>query len=596
MIKNFIVTALRNAAKQKIYTIINVSGIAIGMACCILILLYIKDELSYDKYHENADNIYRVVCNSTIKDNLRDFAIVPAPVGPAAAEAIPEITTFVRLLNFESGADQPEHIKYDDKDFDAEGVFGIDSTFFNLFSYKFIKGDPKTALEKPGSIVITEQAAILIFGDEEPIGKVLNMPGIEFDLEVTGVIENVPRNSHFTFNYLISMSSMPPEYTQELLRQWLFYTTHTYVLVEKKTDPDDLKNKINEVFAANVGERAEEAGIHVEFFLQKLTDIHLRSNRMMEIEPNSDIRYIYAFSLIAFFILFIACVNFINLSTARSANRAREVGLRKVFGGYRTHLIGQFLTESVILSVSGLLLSVILVSAILPLFNNLTQMDLSIGFLLDRYILLSLAGIVIFTGIIAGSYPAFYLSGFKPVSVFHRKLSTGNIGGVMRRVLVVGQFSISIALIICTIIVLNQVRYMKNSKLGFDKEQMLVLPLRSFETVNNFKTVKELLSANPNILDVSFSSSVPGKNHAMNIFVPEGGSDNNTYSSQILYVDKDFADTYKLEIIDGQDFREERMPDSPNEYLINESAARMLGWENSAVGKRLTNMSFRTDG
>jgi len=583
MLANYLKMAWRNIRKQKGYSIINLSGLAIGMACCLLILLFVKDEMSYDRHHANANRIYRLIIDGEVGGSLSHFALAPFAAPEAFANEIPEVESFVRILRI----GRRMIFKYQERSYEEEGYLLADETFFSIFSHSFLSGDPRTALDAPGSMVITKSTAHRLFGSEDPLGKTI----VDEDgdnIHVTGIIEDVPRNSHFSFNGIISMKTLN-EQQQVLLQQWLSINGWAYLLLKEGADPMAAQDKFAAITEKHTGEESREFGLSITYFLQKLTDIHLRSKLQGEIEPTGDITYIYVFSVIALFILLIACINFMNLSTARSASRAREVGLRKVFGSYRKNLIAQFLSESTLLSLAGLLVSVGLTMLALPLFNHFSGKEMTAAALIQGPVLIAMLVLIIFTGLLAGSYPAFFLSGFQPISVLQGRLSRGSRSSILRKVLVVFQFAISIALIVGTGIVLQQIKYMKNKNLGFDKEQLMVVLVQNRDTVQNFQTVKSELIQNPNIRNVSFSSVVPGQGGELRLMIPEGKSKTETYDMYVTRCDHDFLETLGMELIAGRNFSREFTTDTTEAYIVNEIAASKFGWTaEEAVGKTLT--------
>ncbi|MCP4728158.1 MAG: FtsX-like permease family protein [bacterium] len=585
MFVNYLKTAIRNIMRQKGYSLINLAGLTIGMVCCILILLFVQDELSYDKYHEKADQIYRIVTSGELGGGTRNFAMSPYPAGPVFTNEIPEVIAYSRLVNMNLISGGDILVTYEEKRFEEAGIFVADTTFFEIFTYSFIAGDQETALDDPNSVVITEETAVRIFGDEEPIGKTVNIAAIG-ELKITGIIEEVPRNSHFTFNYIASTTSLNTAQRNVLSSQWFAINGYVYLLFDKNADPKVVEDKMADVFESNAGEQARRFGIKFIFNLQNITDIHLRSHLEVEIQPNNEIAYVYIFSAVAVFILLIACINFMNLSTARSANRAREVGLRKVFGAYRINLVGQFLSESVLMSVFGLILAISIVFLLLPGFNSISGKEFTFGSLFDGTVFTGLIGLIIFTGVFAGSYPAFFLSAFQPGKVLRGMLSKGSASSVFRKSLVVFQFSISIILIISTMIVLDQIDFMKNKDIGFDKEQILIVNIQNpGQTRSRVRTIKEELKQNPHILEATFSSSVPGRLPNTQLFLPEGREQSNTEAFDQFSCDHDFMKTYGIEILYGRDFSTEFSTDTLNAFLVNETAAVKLEWGSEAVGK-----------
>jgi len=375
MLKNYLKIALRNINKHKGYSFINIAGLAVGMTCCILILLWVQDELSYDRYNENAGRIYRITYAEEIGGTFDHYALPPFPAAPVFAAEVPGISAYTRLWQ------RTSLIKHADNNFDERNIFYVDKDFFKIFTHEFIKGDPATALENPGSIVLTRDMAKKIFGDKDALGETLNLSA-DGDLRVTGVVENVPCNSHFHFNCLVSINTIQGRRT-EYLDAWLVIVGWSYLLLEENADAKILEEKIAPVVEKYTGEDARKYGTKMFYYLQPLTDIHLKSNLEGEIEGNGDIRYVMVFSLIALFILLIACINFMNLSTARSANRGKEVGLRKVLGAYKKRLVMQFLIESTGFAIVALILALNLIWFLLPAFNDLTGKEITMVSLLS---------------------------------------------------------------------------------------------------------------------------------------------------------------------------------------------------------------------
>ncbi|MCP4728264.1 MAG: FtsX-like permease family protein, partial [bacterium] len=580
MLKNYIKITFRNIKRQKGYSFINIFGLAIGMACCILILLFIQDELSYDRYHENADNIYRVTYNEVIGGVFADYALSPFSFAPAMVEELPEVESFVRFFR-RNGL-----ITIGEKNFEENGILYADSTFFEIFSHEFIQGVPESCLEAPRSIVLTEESALKLFGTKNVLGRTLLFNSSD-ELQVTGIIKNVPDNSHFSFNYIISSSTLlsTSERFRNLYGGWLTIFGWSYVLLDENADTAEIERKFEDIFERNSGSVAREYGIEVQMKLQKITDIHLRSQLQSEIGATGDIVYVYIFSAIAAFILVIACINFINLSTARSVKRAKEVGLRKVFGAARKRLTYQFISESISLAFIGLFISFIVVTITLPLFNDITGKSISLIELNRPVLWAGAVLLVLFTGLFAGSYPAFYLSSFDPVSALKNKYEKTRGSLNFRNVLVILQFTISITLITSTFIIMEQLDYMKNKNLGFEKEQVLAVRIFGRELAQNKETLKNELKQNPGIVDVSFCSGFPGRVNNILTVLQEGKPINESHTMDYVNVDFDFVKTFGVEIVQGRDFSTQYSTDTSGTFLINETAARKLDWGDQAVGK-----------
>jgi putative ABC transport system permease protein len=579
MLINYLKVVLRNIKKHKGYSFINIAGLAIGLTCCILILLWVQDELSYDRHNENADRIYRISYAEEIGGAYDHYALSPFPAAPAFSAELPEIVAYTRLWG-RSGL-----ITHGDKKFDERGVFYADKDFFKIFTHEFIDGDPVTALESPGSIVLTQDMAQKIFGSRNAIGETVNL-NADGDLKVTGVIKNVPRNSHFHFNYLVSINTIQGR-RAEYLDAWLAISGWSYVLLDERADSQLVEKKLAPIVEKYTGEEARKYGQKLFYFLQKMTDIHLRSHLGAEIENNGDIQYVYVFSIIAAFILLIACINFMNLSTARSAQRSKEVGLRKVLGAPKKRLIVQFITESVSFSILALVLAVNLVSFLLPPFNNLTGKEITTASLLNQGTIFILLGLMVFTGIAAGSYPAFYLSSFQPIDTLRQKLRAGSRRSILRNSLVICQFTISIILIISTFIVIGQLRFMKNQNLGFKKEQVLAVRVRGRGIAEQFEAFKNELKKNPSITSTSYSNGIPGRTESVLTIFLEGKPESVSFTFDYIFCDYDFLKTYEIDLVKGRDFSRDFGSDKEGAYLINETAMAKLGWGDETLGKKI---------
>jgi len=588
MLKNYIKTGLRNLFKHKGYSLINIAGLAIGMASCLLILLFVRHELSYDNFNEKADRIYRVA--GSYRYGGRDFeiAVNPAALAEVMIKDYPEVIDAVRFFGFGDYI-----IQHKDNSFKETRVSFTDSSFFTIFSVPLLKGDPETALASPNMLVLSQNTAKKYFGEEDPIGKTLKIDN-EKDYEVTGIFQEIPDNSHFHFDLLLSLSSIPVSKD----KTWISQNLQTYILLHEKADFRGLEAKLPElvmkymapqfeaVLGTSIEKLAAEGELRAELYLQPLKKIHLHSDLLGEMEPTSDIKYVYIFSAIALFILIIASINFMNLSTARAAGRAREVGVRKVLGSYRKQLIGQFLTESMVLSLISMITAILLVWLALPLFNSLSGKVLPLSNLGQGPMLLALILMTSLTGFFAGSYPAFFISAFRPANVLKGQMSSGIKVKLIRRGLVVFQFMASIILIIGTFIVYKQLNYIQNKKLGFNKEQVLILE-NTYLLKKQTETFKNEVLAYPQILSASVSGFLPvPSDFNQSAVFPEGEIDNeNSTSMQIWRVDDDYIETLGMNIVEGRDFSREYSTDK-EAVVINQEVARHFGWD-KPLGKRL---------
>ena len=570
MFKNYIKITFRNIQRNKGYALINVFGLAIGLACSIFIILWIQDELSYDRYHEKADRIYRVADESQSDGAIRRSVKTSAQLAPALVQDFAEVENAVRFSR------NKYLIAYENKQF-WHNIFFADPSLFEIFTIPFTKGDPKTALNDPGSIVISEQMASKYFGDENPIGKTIHV-NRKFDFQVTGVFQNIPRNSHFRFDFL------RPFHKGLASHGWGIQNYWTYILLAENASPDALLDKMPDFIEKHKGKDARYIYKYKCFF-QPLKKIHLYSNLKGEIEPNGSIVNIILLAAIGLFILLIACINYMNLSTARAVNRTNEVGVRKVVGANRTQLIKQFLGESIIFSLLACSLAVLIVELFLPIFNSLSGKDLVFIHISNLSLFIGLIGLAFVVGLISGSYPAFFISAFQPISILRGSSVSKSRGSTLRKTLVVVQFAISITFIIGITVVYNQMKYIQNKKLGLNKEQVVVLPIRSQSVAQKYETMKNNFLNNTHVLNVSGSSYFPGESTWNQNIWWQGATDEDYKMMRWIAVDYDFVETLEMEIIEGRSFSKDFAGDINTDYILNESAKRELGWK-SAFGKQ----------
>ena len=569
MLKNYLKVILRNIRKHKGYSFINITGLAIGMACCLLISIWVLDELSYDRFHTNAPQLYRVEEDQQYSGRVFHVTVTPHPLAPALIEEIPEILDATRYV-WSGGL----LFRYGEKAFFEYSIRAVDPSFFQMFTFPLIKGDKNRALESAYSIVINEDIAEKYFGMEDPLGKVITINNTH-EFTVDGVIQSVPHNSILQFEVLI-----PYAFLEKIGRTNLEFGSNsigTYVQLRPNATMDQVNAKISGFIKAKVPDSA------TELVLKPLTRIHLHSYWGYEKDVGA-IQYVYMFSIIALFVLLIACINFMNLSTARSSNRAKEVGMRKVVGALKSHLIRQFYGESVVFAFIALILAVIIVTVMLPIFSDFADKDLSwnVGGIVT--ILIGLTAITFFTGLVAGSYPALFLSAFQPVKVIRGALKSGAASSWFRKILVVVQFSLSILLVIGTVVVYQQLTYMKNKRLGWDKEHLVYIPLRD-DVRKVYDTLKTELVKDPHVLNVTASSQLPsniGSNSSN--FNWEGKDPNFTTLIGNNSVDFDFIETLKIEMKEGRSFSKEYSSDASSGFVINEEVAKLMGRE-SVVGE-----------
>jgi len=600
MFFNYFKIALRSILRHKVCSIINIFGLAVGMACTILILMWVQYEFSFDRYHENADRIYRLASNWDAGKWQGLYATSNHAVGPTMQKYYPEVAKACRFRPIWSGA----VIQYKNKKFREEGIFYTDNSVFDIFTFPMIKGDPKSALATAHSAVITEDIAQKYFGHENPVGKAIKMTfqdwdvfgnthvatNAEFDATVTGVIKNVPRNSHFTFNMLLSFETLYHYNKKQRGRWWGDLINYTYLLLRESSNPEKLEEKFPELIDKHLGNDLKAAKGKIEYFLEPLKRIHLYSNVKWDIARYGSIAYVYTFSAIALVILLIACINFMNLSTARAANRSREVGVRKAVGARRGNLINQFFGESFLFSFISLLIALSLVEIFLPIFRSLSGSEFTFNNLIGSQLFPALIGLVLFVGLIAGSYPALFLSAFQPVRIFTGRLKSGSANSHLRTVLVVTQFAISIGLIAGTVIIFYQLNYMRHKNLGFNKEHIVVLRILDDTVRQSIDTVKEELLSHSGITGITVSSVPPGYGARTNLFLPEGFSLNQIQMMSSISADPDFVPTIGLEIVAGRNFSPEIKTDRSTSILINQTAARQFGWDDP-IGKSIRELN-----
>jgi putative ABC transport system permease protein len=586
MFQNYWKVTIRNFRRQKAYSLINITGLAIGMACCILILSYVHSELSYDKYHTNADRIYRLIVKGSISGREVNFASTNNPPGPYFVQEYPEVENAVRFRRRYRTV-----VKVEDRTFIERGIFWADASVFDVFSFPLVRGDSSTALKNPYTAVITESTALKYFGNDDPIGKTLRFDD-QADYTVTGVMKDVPANSHFTFDMLLSFATRYVVDKEQTERWMGDFSNHTYLLLREDADYKELEKKFPDQVETHMGEILKTVGWKLGYFLQPLTSIHLHSKLDGEIGPISDISYVYIFSGAALFILILACINFMNLATARAASRAKEVGMRKVHGADKGKLIKQFLGESLIYSLFSLIIAVGLVEITLPLFRNLSGHNLTLGYLHVPWLIPGLIGLAILVGFVAGSYPALYLSRFQPAQVlkgYPEKSATKNR---LRNSLVIFQFSVSLVLIIGTIVIFNQLNFMKSKKLGFDAEQIITLQVTNDRLQNSLGYIKQEFRKLSGVKSVALSSHVPGWGAMHNVFLPEGFELAESQAMGIIHVDYDFLSTMGIELAAGRDFSQEFPSDPEQSVIINETAAKTFGWE-KPIGKKIQELDGR---
>ncbi len=588
MIKNYFKIAWRSLLNNKVYSLLNILGLAISLACFLLVTLYVIDELSYDRYHEKAERIYRINSDITLGESQK-LPFTSDMMGPTLKNDYPQVESFVRIYNSNGSKLLKKGTEY----IKEGNLAHADSTFFKVFSLPLLNGNPATALKEPRSVVLSESSAEKYFGSADILGKsVETVQGVEY--KVTGVMKNIPPNSHFNFDFIFSMDNDIYPFGN-----FISHNFHTYLLLREGVKPEEIEEKFDDYFDRylqpvakqvlniNSREEFEAAGNKLEYSLFPVTDIHLYSDRNLEIRPGGSIQYVKIFSAVALFILLIACINFMNLSTARSAGRAKEVGIRKVLGSARKQLITQFLSEAVLMAVIAMILAVAISFLALPAFNEVAAKNLSIQRIFQTDMLLLILILPLLVGFLAGSYPALFLSNFKPVQVLKGRLQLGAKGGTFRNVLVVFQFTTSIILIIGTIVVYQQLEFIQNKNLGFNKDQVIIVD-EVFVLGPQLQAYKNEVLEMPGVQSGTVSSFIPvgGSSRSEETFSKEAVmTTEKSFSMQQWKIDHDYIPTLGMEIVKGRNFSREFSTDS-SAVIINETTAKTLGTED-VIGKKI---------
>jgi putative ABC transport system permease protein len=580
MIKNYLKIALRNFQRHKGYSFINIAGFSVGMAVCLMILIYVRHELSYDKYNKDVERIFRITQDIRTQTSNRVFAAVSPMVAPTLKAEYPQVENAARVLR--TG---PRLVKKEEKLFYERLFMFADQDLLDVLTIPLIWGDPEEVLTRPRTLVISRQMALKYYGRDNPVGETLEIDQQEF--EITGVAIDHPENTHLKYDLIASM---------ETLAQWSemsnWYSTmfYTYVKVRPSADMEDFSQKIVRLADKYVAERLVPRGVSYNYSLQSLSSIHLHSPALFDVEPTGNAAYVYIFSFVGLFILLIACLNFMNLSTAQSSKRAKEVGLRKVVGAQKVQLVNQFLGESLLISLLSLGLAILIAKLSIPAITRFTGIALNFGQLLTPWVVLSMMGGALLVGLAAGTYPAIVLSGFRPVATLKGILRHETHGFALRTVLVVFQFMISVILIFGTLVMSSQFDFMKTQHLGFNKEQKLILPLRGGISIeDNYETVKDKFSTHVAIAGASASSSVPGRSFSSFSISIVGEEDERVQDMYHLFFDHDFIPEYEIEMAAGRMFQKDMSTDIRGAFLINEAAVAAFGWSNpeEALGKRL---------
>ncbi|HEX2935659.1 MAG TPA: ABC transporter permease, partial [Bacteroidales bacterium] len=592
MLINSLKISIRSILNNKVFSLINIFGLSVGIGTCILIILFIKNELSYDRFNKDANRIVRVVFRGSVQGEKMNEAHVMPPVAKTLKAEFPEVEKATRLRN--GGIPKVGH---NGKVFMNSRFAFVDSNFLTFFTLPLITGNPATALIQPGTIVISQSAATKYFGKENAVGKTLHFKDQDVDFTITGVMKDIPKNSHFHFDMLGAMSTFP-ESTSDT---WMQSEFHTYLLLTKGYNYKDLEAKLSKVFDKYVSPQLQEAmGMNIEnfrkagndlgLFLQPLTDIHLHSDTSGNLEPGGDTNAVYIFGVNALLMLLIACINFMNLSTAGASKKVKGVGVRKVLGSSKRMLIGQFMTESILLTFLATILALFFVELSIPFFNELSGNKLDLSFSLHSFLIPGLLLFTLLVGMLAGSYPSFFLSSHNPVAVLKGAKAFAEYPDKrfgVRSGLVVVQFMVSISLIICTFVVFSQLQFIRNKKLGYDKEQVMVIP-DIYVLGNSKETFRQEVLQNPEVLRVSISGYLPvGQSYNNNFFIYPDNDAALQIKTLRYDVDENYIPTLNIQMLEGRNFSSLNASDSAS-IILNESAVKALGWNKNVLGRYLT--------
>lgn len=576
MLKNYFLVAIRHLKRQPGYAALNILGLTIGIASALLIVLYLNQELSFDKHNANADKVYRISSEITEPDDSFRWAVTQAPLGRTVKTEIQEIDQYTRFAG--AGGTQ---LRYGEESYLAEDMYLVDSTVFNLFTVNFLQGDKESALDAPNSIVLSKSFAEQIFKGENPIDQLLETDN--FSLKVTGVYEDMPNTSHIVADAMASFSTAQNYYNSQ---SWGGFGLYTYVLLNENADASRVEERLNEeIITKYVATIFDQFEVKVKYELINIQDIHLYSTFEGEPTALGNIDYVYIFLAVAIFLVLIACINYMNLATARSMRRSLEVGIRKVMGALRGALVRQFIVESILIALSAMTISLLLLLILVPFLNNQLGTELMLSDLLSKEVLLSLIGILVITGILSGSYPAFYLSAFSPLRAIKGGSGGKRTGNVwLRRILVGLQFSISIFMLIGTFVIYQQMNYVREADMGFDKDQVVRLTLNG-SVRERWPALQNKLKQSPYITKASTSTNIPGNGVGKNLMqVEKNDGTMDDYGVDWYGVDYDFADVLNLELVAGRNFSREFVTDTASAVLVNEAMVKRMGWDNP-IGK-----------
>lgn len=593
MLSNYLRSAMRNFSRNKWYSLINLLGLSLGITATIFILLYINDELGYDKHFPLYKRIYRAEGDFTINNKHDMFAVNSMAMGPALKLEMPEVEMYCRF----NGNDNLI-LRYDNKEFIEKHSYFADSTAPVMFSMHFLEGIPEKALAEPFTLIMSKTSAQKYFGSEPAYGKTI-LTGNGRSYKVTGVFDDLPENTHMKFDLLLSMESLATIVGAERFRSlepMAFWNvnSYTYILLRENTDISQVMDKFPAFYDKYMKEIGDQINASFALLATRLDRIHLTSKLAADL-PVGNKAYIYVFAVVAVFILLLAAINYMNLATARASRRAREIGLRKVVGATRGQVAWQFLSESLMFAIVSFIISLGIMQLLLPLFNDISGKQLTFSFTENPGIFAGMFGIALLTGLLAGIYPSLFLSSFQPAVVLKGKLSIGNKGTWLRKGLVTFQLFISVVMITGTLVIYNQLNFMRTADVGFDKENVMVLEIQDTAFRRKTESFKQELLQNPNILNASMSVGVPGGNHGIQVMRVEKEDKMQEYALNLIPCDYDFVDLLKLEFVQGRNFNRDMGSDKLEAVIINETAAKALGWGNNALGKKIHH-NFELDG
>lgn len=578
-------TIFRSIYHNKFFTIINILGLAIGLSCAIFIMLYLQDELTYDKHHVNHERVYRLESDFTISDKNQQVAKSPFPFGPAFLNEFPEVMAFTRFREIDNTS-----FRHNGKTFYTTEAFYADSSIFQIFTHKFIYGTPDNALVGPNTIVLTQSFSQRLFGKTDPVGKFVVM-GNGLRCMITAVIEDPPHNSHVRFDALVSMVSYARIVGEKMYfdlntRHFWAIRLYTYVLLKENASMESIYKKFPAFYDKHMAEFGKQLNGSYSLMATPIADIHLKTKLEWDFEVGN-MTSIYIFTLIAIFILFIAAINYMNLATARSSLKAKEIGVRKVMGASRGQLIRLFLTESVVQTFISLVFALLIIELFLPVINDISGKQLDMDYLGNSSFIIMIITLTLLVGFIAGSYPSFYLSSFLPATVLREKVNTNRKSGLTRKILITFQFVVSIVMISAIIVVTRQINYMNNADPGFNKENVLVTHVTDTSFVKQIPSFKEELLMNPHVRTVSTSLSQPGLGMYMDVMQVEGVGKKEEHLMNLIYVDEDYISLMEMQLILGRGFDKEHKTDHEHAVIINQSLAKKFGWGNEAIGKKI---------